>query len=66
MEISKLGADPPRWWNARLGRLGALGLFVGVVAQHEAQQQSRHHDIAQPEHREVATVVNTGKYQLSW
>lgn len=66
MEISKLGADPPRRRNARFGCLGALGLFVGVVAQHEAEEQPGHHDVAQAQHREVATVVNTGKYQLSW
>lgn len=50
MEISKLGADPPRRRNARFGRLGALGLFVGVVAQHEAEEQPGHHDVAQAQH----------------
>ena len=40
--------------DAGLGHLGVLRLLVRVVPHHEAEQQPGHHDITQPQHREVA------------
>lgn len=50
--------------NASLGHR-TLGLFVRVVAQHEAQQQAGHDDVAEAQHGEVTRVVHARKDQFA-
>lgn len=47
------------------GGLAARLLFVVVVAQHEAEQQSGHDDVANAQHGEVA-ACRTREHQLAW
>ena len=58
------GQNVSRRWNSSLGRR-ALSFLVGIVSQHEAQQQPWHDNVAETQHRKVSRIVHTGKNELA-
>jgi len=64
MKVCQPGANSPGRRQRGI-RCDALCLLVRIISQDEAQQQSRHHHIAQSQHGEVARVVEAGENELS-
>ena len=56
--------DVPRSWGTTGIAVGLL--FVVIVTQDEAEQETWHHNVSDPQHREVAACGTREQLKLGW